>query len=363
MSLRIALVGCGKIADGHVEEIQKLGKERASVVAACDRETLMAEQLSVRYGIPAYYGDFAQMLETEKPDVVHITTPPQSHLMLAKMAMDAGCHVYVEKPLTLNAADSRTLIEHAERTGRKLTIGYSYLFDPPALEMRELIQKGVLGEIVHIDSFFGYNLSGPFGAAILADGSHWVHHLPGKLFHNNIDHLLYKAVEFLDDERPCVRAFGNVYREKRFGDARDSMLDELRVMIQGSRVTMTGTFSSHIRPAGHFARIYGTKNTAHVDYVARTVTLDAAPRLPSAIGRLLPAFDQARQYGRAGMKNVRRFLKFDFHYFSGLHRLIAMFYDSIEQGTEPPIPYSDILRISRMMDEIFRQVDQEAPVS
>lgn len=361
MALSVALVGCGKIADGHIEEIRKLDA-RARVVAVCDREDLMAEQVALRYGIPAHYDCFERMLEREKPDVVHVTTPPHSHRALASAALEAGCHVYVEKPLTLCHADSRALIEHAVGAGRKLTIGYSYLFDPPALELRELLRQGVLGEVVHVESFFGYDLAGAFGTAILGDGSHWVHRLPGKLFHNNIDHLLYKAIEFLDDERPCVRAFGAARRRRRFGDSRDDLFDELRVTLQGDKVSVYGTFSSHIRPVGNFARIYGTENTAHVDYVARTVTLESGPRLPSAVGRLLPAFDQARQYWRAGGRNVGRFLRSDFHYFAGLHRLISLFYDSIENDTDPPIAYRDILRISALMDAIFDQVGQEAPV-
>src|SRR5213078_4418801 len=106
--LRVGIVGCGKIADGHVEEIQKM-PERARVVAVCDLEILMAEQIALRYGIAAHYDSFEKLLVVEKPDVVHITTPPGSHLPLAKMAMDAGAHVYVEKPLTLNHADSKKL--------------------------------------------------------------------------------------------------------------------------------------------------------------------------------------------------------------------------------------------------------------
>src|SRR5512138_2140265 len=99
MTIKVALVGCGKIADGHVEEIQKM-PERAQVVAVCDRERLMAEQLATRYAIPQYYDDFHRMLATERPDVVHITTPPSSHVALTRASVDAGCHVYVEKPLT-----------------------------------------------------------------------------------------------------------------------------------------------------------------------------------------------------------------------------------------------------------------------
>jgi predicted dehydrogenase len=371
MSLKVAIVGCGKIADGHIEEIQKM-PGTAEVVAVADLELLMAEQVAVRYGVPAFYDDLDRLLEREKPDVVHITTPPGSHLPLAQKAIDAGAHVYVEKPLTLSYADSRRLIEYAERAGKRLTIGYSYLFDPPALAMRDLMARGVLGDAVHVESFYGYNLGGPFGAAMMGDAAHWVHRLPGKLVHNNLDHILYKIPEFLPDDRPeeafradplgplRVTASGYVRRATRYGDARDDLVDEMRVVVLGGPVSVYGTFSSHIKPTGHFARVYGTKNTLHVDYVMRTVTLDAQTKLPSAIGRLAPAFDQGVQYLREGGKNLMRFARNDFHYFSGMNRLFAMFYESIQSGGPPPIPYRDILRISAMMDEIWRQVPQGA---
>jgi len=358
MPLKVAIVGCGKIADGHIEEIQKI-PALASVVAVCDLELLMAEQVAVRYGVPAHYDSFERMLERERPDVVHITTPPQSHLSLAMTAMDAGAHVYVEKPLTMNYEDSKRLVEYAEKAKKQLTIGYSYLFDPPALAMRELIAKGALGEAVHVESFYGYNLSGPFGAAILGDARHWVHRLPGKLLHNNIDHLLYKVTEFMGDEQPKIIAQGSVRRKERFGDDRDAMVDELRLMILGERISVYGLFSSHIKPAGHLARVYGTKNTINVDYVARTVTLEAQTTLPSALGRLAPAFSQGAAYLREGGKNLARFVKSDFHYFSGLNRLMTMYYESIRDGGPPPIATRDILRIAWMMDEIFRQVPQQ----
>jgi predicted dehydrogenase len=358
MSLKVAIVGCGKIADGHVEEIQKM-PATARVVAVCDLELLMAEQLAVRYGISNHYDNLDKMLEAERPDVVHITTPPQSHLMLATKVLDAGCHVYVEKPLTLNLADSQKLITHAEEQKRKVTIGYSYYFAPPAEALRTMIRNGVIGDPVHMESFFGYNLSGAFGTALLSDTNHWVQRLPGKLFHNNIDHLLYKATEFFADETPVVRALGYARRPERFNDARDNMLDELRVMLHCKNATLSGTFSSHIRPVANFIRLYGTKNTVMVDYVAQTVTLDEAPKLPSAIGRLLPPFGQAMQYFKQGSSNMWRFVRSDFHYFAGLNRLISLFYESIRNDSPPPISYRHILWVAGVMDEIFRQVPQE----
>jgi predicted dehydrogenase len=358
VTLKIAIVGCGKIADGHVEEIQKM-PQRAQVVAVCDREELMAEQLSVRYGVPRFYGHFQDLLDKERPDVVHITTPPSSHLALSKLAIDAGCHVYVEKPVCPRHAETRELVAYAERAKRILTVGFTYLFDPPALEMRRLIGEGALGEPIHVESFYGYNLAGPFGSALLADGAHWVHQLPGKLLQNNIDHLLNKLLEFIDDDKPRIVASGSVRREVRFGDARDDMVDELRTLVEGERVSAYATFSAHTRPAAHFARVYGTKNTAHVDYLARTVTLEGVADLPSAIGRLVPAFTHAASYVAEGAKNVIRFAKSDFHYFSGLNYLIAAYYDSILDGRPPPISHRDILRVSAWMDEIFSQVPQD----
>ena len=138
--LRVVLIGCGKAAENHIRAIQRL--PAVSVVAVCDAEPLMAEQLAVRYGVRKHYSDVDAMLEAERPDVVHIATPPQSHLPLAMTALDAGCHVFVEKPLTLCHADSQRLVTHAISCDRKLTVGYGYYFDPIARTMRNLIADG-----------------------------------------------------------------------------------------------------------------------------------------------------------------------------------------------------------------------------
>ncbi len=82
---RIAVVGCGKIADQHVRQIQRI---RSSIlVAVCDKEELLAEQLSDRFGVQYYFSDVRRMLEVAKPTVVHITTPPQSHYELGMLCL------------------------------------------------------------------------------------------------------------------------------------------------------------------------------------------------------------------------------------------------------------------------------------
>lgn len=353
--LKVVLVGCGQIADGHVSEIQKI--EHATILGVCDLEPLMAEQLAVRYGIPNYYCDFEKMLIEQKPDVVHICTPPASHLPLARLAVDAGCHVYVEKPLALTYGESVELIDHVKRANRKITIGHNSQYEPPMLELRELVQRGVLGECMHVDTWYGYDLGGPFGKAIMGSPDHWVHRLPGKLFQNNINHMLNKVTEFLDDERPEIKAMAWKHgKTGTFGDARDDLMDELRIMIKGERVSAFGTFTSHVKPLAQFVRVYGTKSIIHLDFVSRIVTVDRGATLPSAIGRLAAGFDQTWQHARSAVRNARRFAASEFHFFAGLHRVVRAFYESILHDTPLPISTRDMLRIAWMMDEIFSQI-------
>jgi len=91
--LRIAIVGCGKIADQHVQAIQRIAGSR--VVAVCDREPLMARQLAERFGIEGCFADLGELLRIARPDVVHITTPPQSHHDLAIQCLESGSHVSI----------------------------------------------------------------------------------------------------------------------------------------------------------------------------------------------------------------------------------------------------------------------------
>lgn len=352
--LKVAIVGCGKIADGHIGELQKMPD--VEIVGVCDLEILMAEQLAMRFGIAHFTDDFAGLLAGKTPDVVHITTPPQSHVALARQAMNAGAHVYCEKPLALDAAGTGAIIQSAEETGQRLTVGHSFHFDPPALLMRRLVAEGAIGDPVHVESHFGYNLSGPFGAAMLADSSHWVHALPGKLFHNNVDHMLNKVLEFVTDPDPAVDAFAMKRRPESHGDIRDELLDELRVVVRGGGVTGFATFTSHVTPVSHFLRLYGTRGILHVDYNIRTVVAEHGVSLPSAIGRILPAFKREAEYRREGRRNVIRFLHSDFQFFAGMNHLITAFYAAIRGDGPLPIPYDEMRRLSRVMDTIWRQV-------
>jgi predicted dehydrogenase len=351
--LKIAIVGCGQIADVHITEIQKIAGTQ--MVAVCDTYEIMAEQAAMRFGVPHYYTKLDRLLAEQKPDVVHITTPPQSHLHLGRLALENGANVYMEKPFTVNAAEAEELTAFAEQVGRQVCVGHNFSFDQAALEAKRLLAEGRLGEVQHIDAMFCYNLRGSFGRILFDKPKHWIHQLPGKLFHNVISHVVYSATDFLPDPMPQVQAVGFKSRPERFGDCRDVFNDELRVLLKGERCTANIVFSSHIRPMLHLVRLYGTKASVQVDFHARTVSFEHVSTLPGALGRVTAPFSTAKERCYHAWHNVLRFARADLQFNDGMNRLFRAFYQAIREGKPSPIPMSEALRVTRIMDAIFQQ--------
>src|SRR5262245_36497476 len=208
--LRVALVGCGRIADDHASRIARIAG--CEIVGVCDREPLMAQQLYERFPVRRCFSDLSQLLGDARPDVVHVTTPPESHFAIARSCLEAGCHVYVEKPFTLDAEEADLLVALARERGLKLTAGHDDQFSHVARRMRRLVQGGYLGGVpVHMESYYCYDLrDGAFARALLGDARHWVRRLPGKLLHNVISHGIARIAEFLTTESPQVIAHGFV---------------------------------------------------------------------------------------------------------------------------------------------------------
>ena len=131
----------------------------------------MARQLQERFPVGKCFIEVAELLSEARPDVVHITTPPASHFEIASSASSSGCHVYVEKPFTLDADEAQRLVDLAEKKGAKLTAGHNYQFSHVARRMRALVESGYLGGApVHMESYYGYDLGSPsYARALLGD--------------------------------------------------------------------------------------------------------------------------------------------------------------------------------------------------
>jgi predicted dehydrogenase len=358
--LKVAIVGCGKIADSHAAQIQQIPE--CKIVAASDQEPLMAKQLCERFPVKKDFVDLVEMLEQAAPDVVHITTPPDSHFRLATQCLEAGCHVYVEKPFTLCESDARTLIDLAVAKGVKITAGHDDQFSPVARRMRALIQTGYLGgPPVHMESYYGYELAGSaYANALLEDKQHWVRRLPGKLLQNIISHGVARIAEHLRTDSPCVHVTGFISpRLREMGET--EIIDELRVVLtEEDGASAYFTFSSQMRPSLHLFRIYGPANGLILDQDQETMIRLRGKHRKSYLETFVSPLALSRQYFGETVTNVKQFLAKDFHMKSGMRYLIESFYRSILHETSPPIPAREILLTTRIMDSIFAGLGEQA---
>ena len=354
--LKAAIVGCGKIADAHASQIQRI--KGAEIVAVCDREPLMAKQLFERFPVKAWYDDVGRLLAGARPDVVHITTPPQGHYDIAKQCLEAGANVYVEKPFTLYAHEAESLIALADARGLKITAGHDDQFTHVARRMRALVKSGYLGGApVHMESYYCYDLSNAaYARALFSDKRHWVRSLPGNLLQNIISHGIARIAEFLETDKPRVIAHGFVSPLLKKIDEHD-IIDELRVIItDDARVTAYFTFSSQMRPSLHQFRIHGPTNGLVLDHDQESLIKLRGARFTSYGEKFVPQLNLAAQHVGNFVANLKCFLARDFHMKSGMKYLTESFYRSIQEGSEPPLSYREILLTARIMDEIFEQL-------
>ena len=146
---RVGVIGCGGIAAlKHFPAMAK-AKDRIELVACCDIIEERATRAVARHadeGAKAYT-DYRKLLEDKSIDVVYVLTPNVSHRALTVDALEAGKHVFCEKPMAASSSDAKKMLDAANRTGNKLTIGYQNRFRKDVQILKRACEAGDLGEI------------------------------------------------------------------------------------------------------------------------------------------------------------------------------------------------------------------------
>ncbi len=148
--LRVAVAGLGYWGPNLVRNLQELPE--AQVVCVCDLKREALEPIGRRYPAVRRTTRFKEVLKDPRIDAVAIATPVSSHYELARQALKAGKHVFVEKPLAASSEEAVELIELAEERDLVLMPGHTFLYSPPVNMIRDLIVSGALGEIYFIST-------------------------------------------------------------------------------------------------------------------------------------------------------------------------------------------------------------------
>ena len=148
--IRVAVVGLGYWGPNLVRNFQEL--ECAEVVAVCDTDAERRERVGRRFpGIPSF-ASFDDLLVNPEVDAVAIATSVSTHFPLARAALEAGKHVFVEKPLAGSSSECVELIRLAHERGRVIMPGHTFLYSPPVVAIGNLIDSGELGELYFIST-------------------------------------------------------------------------------------------------------------------------------------------------------------------------------------------------------------------
>lgn len=340
--LRAAVIGCGAIAYEHLPFI--VGSGAAIPVALCDRSNAMAAAAAAHFEIaPALYIDAQEMLAVERPDIVHVLTPPQTHDTLVRLALAAGSHVVCEKPMTGSAAETSGLLDAAHTAERVLVESRNLLFNDPVLKLLALIRSGRLGEVRECEVLLTLDfLSGPFGDRNLAGRGVA---LPGGAVHDFLPHLVY-LFQALTGAATAENVMGEYSNRSRNPRAEFDFCD---VLLRCGEVRGRLRVAADVEPSAFRVIVRGATASVETDLYNPFMRFEGAPdagkRYP--FGQMGAGMDLVRS-GFANLYN-----KIAQHgTMHGLPRMLTAVYAAISEGRAPPITPPEMLATARLTDQI-----------
>jgi predicted dehydrogenase len=334
--MRVGVVGCGHVCHQHLRALRRL--RGVEVVGLCDREMERAVEAQQAHGVPRAFDRVDALLDASSLDVVHVLTPPQTHVGIAVQVMEAGCHVLVEKPMAMSTEESRAMLEVSRRRGRRLGVCHNYLFVPAFFEARRLIERGALGRIVAADIYWRMST---FRADLRSNAVGWMRDLPGGPFLEVLPHLVYLL--------HAVMGRLTVTSVLSCGGHDGAPQTELRALLESERGPVGLGISLEAAPVQKVLRVHGTAMSLHID-LATSLLVRLSARADTALTRVLTTADVAFQLGRGLIGNALRAATGRLP--RGHETLIERFYGSLVDGSPLPVSGDDGLATVAVIEDV-----------
>jgi myo-inositol 2-dehydrogenase / D-chiro-inositol 1-dehydrogenase len=152
-ALKVGVIGCGRVtAFRHLPALSRL--EDAEVVALADSDAGCLKHVADRFHVPNRFPDLRTLLDTATVDIIAVCVPVQSHAGIALAALDAGKHVFIEKPLTVTLEEADLVHERAKQVNRKVLVGFNFRWHRLILQARALLRRGAVGQVETIRTVF-----------------------------------------------------------------------------------------------------------------------------------------------------------------------------------------------------------------
>jgi len=146
MSYKSAILGCGPRAGSHIESYQDL--DEVKLAAACDRDDARRDDYAKKYGIPNMYGDLEAMLAAERPDILHIVTPPAIREQPLELAAKYGVKgVIVEKPIALTLDQLARIKAIVDASGMKVAVNMQRRYFATCQGLKQVLERKLIGDV------------------------------------------------------------------------------------------------------------------------------------------------------------------------------------------------------------------------
>lgn len=331
--IRVGVIGAGLISDIHIRGLRRLSG--VEVVAIADSDARRAENKAAMHGISTSYGSATQLLREMAPDCVHILTPPETHAHLSESALEAGAHVYVEKPFAVDVADCERMMNAATRSGRQLCPGHCMVYDPLMQRLLQEIQRDALGDVLHANATYTFDPRRIPGYNSKA----WYRQLPGGFLEDLAAHPLSLLVRVIGTPRHVTCA------------TRDE--ESLAALIAGERGSGTLFVSLSGRPEEVSLEVRGTRASMRADFSAMTLLpsrqLAIPKKLALGVRNLLTA---ARLTGQT-VSTATKLALGRGDTTKGIHSLIAAFYGAIRENGSVPVAAEEGLHVTTVIRSLW----------
>ncbi len=204
--LRAAVIGCGFISPVHLRGYKRL--PNVEIAAVCDLIEERAQAAKEKFGSEntQVFTDYREMLKTVKPDIVSVCTENCRHAELTIAALEAGVHVFCEKPMAITGEEADAMIAASERNHRKLSVGYQLRYQQETMLLKKEIESGKLGEVYYAEASSLRRRGVPTWGVFLNKEKQG----GGPLIDIGT-HIVDRTLWLMNDCSPIVSAVGNIY--------------------------------------------------------------------------------------------------------------------------------------------------------
>lgn len=345
--MKVALIGCGGIARVHAQVLA----ERTDVITLvfCDRNLHKAAALAEAYSKLPAYQDADEMLAAEKPDAVHVLTQLPSHAHLGRLALSAGAHVYIEKPITETAAELDELFSLAATNGKILCAGYSTLGMPVVQQAKALVASERLGQLLTVHCDFNWTASS--GSIPYGSGDHWAYSMTGGVLQNLIDHPMSLVLDALGD----VRRHNALFVRRRDLPSRSPDLVHVGLSTDDQVGSLSMSFG---HGSTHASAQYCMEGGMVVVDLRRQLLSSLTGRGPDGFSRrTLSGLRLGWDFGTGSLSNAVKRVSGGWQRHPGITALVENFYAVIAGNEDAIVSTSTATRTVGVLERIWADLD------